>query len=98
MMMPEPASSRASHPSPSAGRKTTFCVPASCSVAERAATIRSAPPGPSDSIRCAIRSGLGVNGVTGDLVEPDGKRDDRIEHLGERERGEEGADHEAYDL
>src|SRR3989442_5205856 len=55
MATPDPANWRASHPSPSSGRMATFHAPAACNAVASCATTRSAPPGPSVSIRCAIR-------------------------------------------
>src|SRR6266850_2279461 len=61
-------------------------------------TTRSAPPGPSDSINCAIRSignsgGLSVRRVY--FSQSDGKRDQRVEHFRVGERQEERSDDES---
>src|SRR5438034_7854774 len=56
MATPDPSNWRASHPSPSAGRKATLRAPAACRAVARPTTARSAPSGPSDSMRCATRS------------------------------------------
>ena len=58
MVTPDPSSSRASQPSPLAGRKATLFAPAASSARASWTTTRSAPPGPSDSIKCAIRIAL----------------------------------------
>src|SRR5262245_7813745 len=52
---PEPSSCLASQPSPLTGRNTTVSRPDDWSAEATSATTRSAPPGPSDEMSCAMR-------------------------------------------